>query len=52
VLDGGVTPGGAPSSVVAVEGGALRLLRAGAVPWEEVLAAAADPSGRLPPHRD
>ena len=34
VLDGGDTPGGAPSTVVAVEGRALRLVRAGAVPFE------------------
>jgi L-threonylcarbamoyladenylate synthase len=39
VLDGGEVPGGLPSTVVAVEPGGLRLLRAGAVPWEAVLAA-------------
>ena len=32
VLDGGATPGGLPSTVVAVDTGALRLLRQGAVP--------------------
>jgi len=40
VLDGGETLGGLPSTVVAVEEGQVRLLRAGAVPWEAVLAAA------------
>ena len=40
VLDGGPTPGGLPSTVVAVEGARVRLLRAGAVPFEDVLAAA------------
>lgn len=39
VLDAGPTPGGLPSTVIAVESGALRLVRAGAVPWEDVLAA-------------
>ncbi|HQR28966.1 MAG TPA: Sua5/YciO/YrdC/YwlC family protein, partial [Anaeromyxobacteraceae bacterium] len=39
VLDGGPTPGGLPSTVVAVEGEGARLVRAGAVAWEEVLAA-------------
>jgi L-threonylcarbamoyladenylate synthase len=34
VLDGGDTPGGLASTVVAVEGGTLRVLRAGAVPAE------------------
>jgi L-threonylcarbamoyladenylate synthase len=41
VLDGGETPGGAPSTLVVVEGEALRLVRPGAVAWERVLAAAA-----------
>ena len=41
VLDGGPAPGGLPSTVVAVEGGRVRLVRAGAVPFDEVLAAAA-----------
>jgi L-threonylcarbamoyladenylate synthase len=36
VLDGGPTPGGLPSTVVEVEGEALRLVRAGAVPFAEV----------------
>jgi L-threonylcarbamoyladenylate synthase len=39
VLDGGETPGGLPSTVVAVEAEVPRLLRAGAVPWAAVLAA-------------
>ncbi len=44
VLDGGPTPGGLPSTVVAFERGQPRLLRAGAVAWDAVVAAAA----RLP----
>ena len=40
ILDGGETPGGLPSTVVAVEPGGPRLLRAGAVPWEAVRAVA------------
>jgi L-threonylcarbamoyladenylate synthase len=36
VLDGGGTPGGLASTVVAVEGGSLRVLRAGAVPAAEL----------------
>lgn len=39
VLDGGETPGGLPSTVVAVDGRGPRLLRPGAVPWESLLAA-------------
>jgi L-threonylcarbamoyladenylate synthase len=38
VLDGGPTPGGLPSTVVAVEADGLRLVRAGAVPFERVAA--------------
>jgi L-threonylcarbamoyladenylate synthase len=34
VLDAGATPGGLPSTVVAVEGEDIRLVRAGAVPFE------------------
>jgi L-threonylcarbamoyladenylate synthase len=41
ILDCGPTPGGLPSTVVAVEGGRVRLVRPGAVPFEDVLAAAA-----------
>jgi L-threonylcarbamoyladenylate synthase len=40
VLDGGATPGGLPSTIVAVSGGTLRCVREGAVPWSEVEAAA------------
>lgn len=36
VLDGGPAPGGLASTVVAVEGGGLRLLRAGAIPADRV----------------
>jgi L-threonylcarbamoyladenylate synthase len=39
VLDGGRTPGGLPSTVVAVVGGGLRLVRDGAVPFARVEAA-------------
>jgi len=39
VLDAGPTPGGLPSTVVAVEGEAVRLVRPGAVPLENVLEA-------------
>jgi L-threonylcarbamoyladenylate synthase len=38
VLDGGATPGGLPSTVVAVEADAVRLVREGAVPFGAVLA--------------
>ncbi len=41
VVDGGETPGGLASTIVAVVGGAPTLLRAGAVPWDEVAACAA-----------
>jgi L-threonylcarbamoyladenylate synthase len=40
VLDAGPTPGGAPSTVVSVEGERLTLLRDGAVPFAEVERAA------------
>jgi L-threonylcarbamoyladenylate synthase len=36
VLDGGPAPGGPPSTVVAVEGERLTLLRAGAIPFQAV----------------
>ncbi len=39
VLDGGATPGGLPSTVVAVERGGVRLVREGAVPFRDVQAA-------------
>lgn len=39
VLDAGPTPGGLPSTVVDVTGEGVRLVRAGAVPFEAILAA-------------
>ncbi len=39
VLDGGTTPGGLPSTVIAVEEGRVRLLRVGAVSLDDVEAA-------------
>jgi L-threonylcarbamoyladenylate synthase len=39
ILDGGATPGGVPSTVVALAGGALTVVRDGAIPGEAVLAA-------------
>jgi tRNA threonylcarbamoyl adenosine modification protein (Sua5/YciO/YrdC/YwlC family) len=39
VLDAGPTPGGLPSTIVAIDAGAPRLVRPGAVPWEEIAAA-------------
>jgi len=41
VLDGGRTPGGQPSTIVEVAGGAVRLVREGVIPLDEVLAACA-----------
>ena len=40
LLDGGKTPGGPPSTIVDATGSALRLVRPGAVDWDEVLACA------------
>lgn len=40
VLDGGPAPGGAPSTVVVVDAGGVRVVRAGAVPLEAILRAA------------
>jgi L-threonylcarbamoyladenylate synthase len=37
VLDGGPSPGGAPSTIVDVTGDRPRLVRAGAIAWERVL---------------
>lgn len=37
VLDRGMAPGGAPSTIVDTRGPTVRLVRAGAVPWERVL---------------
>jgi L-threonylcarbamoyladenylate synthase len=36
VLDGGATPGGLPSTVARVDGGRVRLLRAGPIPAEDL----------------
>jgi len=38
LLDAGKTPGGPASTVVAIEDGGVRLIRAGAIPWDEVQA--------------
>lgn len=40
VLDAGPAPGGLPSTIVALERGELRLLRAGAIPFERLRASA------------
>lgn len=37
LIDGGPSPGGAPSTIVDVTGAVPRLVRAGAVPWDRVL---------------
>jgi L-threonylcarbamoyladenylate synthase len=37
LIDAGPLPGGPPSTIVDAAGGAPRLLRAGAVPWDRVL---------------
>jgi L-threonylcarbamoyladenylate synthase len=37
VVDGGTTPGGAPSTIVDARGTPIRLVRAGAIAWERVL---------------
>jgi L-threonylcarbamoyladenylate synthase len=49
VLDAGTTPGDRPSTVVAVEDGSVRLVREGAVPFDEVCAAAGVTRGALHP---
>jgi L-threonylcarbamoyladenylate synthase len=36
LVDGGRTPGGAPSTIVDISTADVRLVRAGAVPWEEI----------------
>jgi L-threonylcarbamoyladenylate synthase len=36
VVDGGDTPGGLPSTIVAIEAGTIRLLREGAIPWPDI----------------
>jgi L-threonylcarbamoyladenylate synthase len=38
LLDAGVTPGGAPSTVVDVTAAEPRLVRAGAIAWDDVIA--------------
>lgn len=40
LLDGGRTAGGPPSTIVDVSGSALRLVRPGAIEWDEVLTCA------------
>lgn len=37
ILDGGASPGGAPSTIVDVSSSAIALVRAGAVSWDRVL---------------
>jgi tRNA A37 threonylcarbamoyladenosine synthetase subunit TsaC/SUA5/YrdC len=37
VIDGGPTPGAAPSTIVDVSGGDPTLVRAGVIAWERVL---------------
>ena len=37
LIDGGVTPGGAPSTIVDATGSQPVLIRAGAIAWERVL---------------
>ena len=37
LLDGGLAPGGLPSTIVDARGPVVSLIRAGAVPWERVL---------------
>ncbi len=39
IVDGGRTPGGVPSTIVDLTGGAPRLLRPGAISWGRILAA-------------
>jgi L-threonylcarbamoyladenylate synthase len=38
LLDAGPSPGGPPSTIVSVSGGSVRLVRPGAIPWDEVQA--------------
>ena len=37
IIDAGPTPGGPPSTIVRLESGRARLLRAGAIPFDRVL---------------
>lgn len=48
ILDGGATERGVESTIVAVEGGAVRLLRPGPIPLAEILAVAPAASERAP----
>ena len=50
VLDGGRTPGGHPSTVVSIVSGVLELIRAGAIPFQDVDAAAREASTGGPRH--
>ena len=36
ILDAGEVPGGLPSTIVDVRANSVRLIRAGAIPWEDV----------------
>jgi L-threonylcarbamoyladenylate synthase len=38
LLDAGPTPGGPPSTIVDVSGREIRLVRPGAIPWDELQA--------------
>ena len=38
LLDAGLTPGGPPSTIVNVSGDVIRLVRPGAISWEDVQA--------------
>jgi L-threonylcarbamoyladenylate synthase len=40
LLDAGRTPGGAPSTIIDITGATPRLVRAGAIPWDDVQIAA------------
>jgi L-threonylcarbamoyladenylate synthase len=40
LVDAGPTPGGPPSTIVDATGGEPRLIRAGAIAWQDVLAGA------------
>ncbi|HBO89216.1 MAG TPA: threonylcarbamoyl-AMP synthase, partial [Acidobacteria bacterium] len=37
ILDAGEVPGGLPSTIVDVRTNSVQLIRAGAIPWEDVL---------------
>lgn len=50
ILDGGRTPGGVASTVVAVEGDTIRTLREGAIPSEHLLATWREIRGEAFPH--